>query len=42
MTPHGADISERAEKDNGRMGQPPWADLRCYLDNSPYDAEPRA
>lgn len=25
-----------AEKDQGRMGQPPWTDLRRYLDNSPY------
>ena len=25
-----------AEKGQGRMGQPPWSDLRRYLDNSPY------
>jgi dipeptidyl aminopeptidase/acylaminoacyl peptidase len=25
-----------SEKGQGRMGQPPWSDLRRYLDNSPY------
>jgi hypothetical protein len=40
--PQGADISEWADKNQGRMGQPPWADVRCYLDNAPYNAEPRA
>lgn len=24
------------EKGQGRMGQPPWSDLRRYVDNSPY------
>lgn len=28
--------AEWAEKGQGRMGQPPWSDLRRYLDNSPY------
>ena len=27
---------EAAEKGQLRMGQPPWTDLRRYLDNSPY------
>lgn len=30
-----------AESDQGRMGQPPWSDLRRYLDNSPYDRADR-
>ncbi len=25
-----------SEKGQGRMGQPPWSDLRRYIDNSPY------
>ena len=25
-----------AEKGQGRMGQPPWSDLRRYVDNSPF------
>lgn len=25
-----------SEKGQGRMGQPPWGDLRRYVDNSPY------
>lgn len=25
-----------SEKGQGRMGQPPWSDLRRYLENSPY------
>ncbi len=25
-----------SEKGQGRMGQPPWSDLRRYVDNSPY------
>jgi dipeptidyl aminopeptidase/acylaminoacyl peptidase len=28
--------SNSVEKGPGRMGQPPWSDLRRYLDNSPY------
>ncbi len=27
---------EWSERGQGRMGSPPWADLRRYLDNSPY------
>lgn len=37
LNAEGADMSEWAEKHQGRMGQPPWSDLRRYLDNSPYD-----
>ena len=29
-------LIEWSEKGQGRMGQPPWSDLRRYLDNSPY------
>jgi len=29
------------EKGQGRMGQPPWSDLRRYLDNSPYSRADR-
>jgi dipeptidyl aminopeptidase/acylaminoacyl peptidase len=25
-----------SEKGQGRMGQPPWSDLRRYVDNSPF------
>jgi dipeptidyl aminopeptidase/acylaminoacyl peptidase len=28
--------SNSVEQGQGRMGQPPWSDLRRYLDNSPY------